>query len=65
MDLGVLECAGAKVTDLLPAKGNALRTIDCDFNKERDSEILRAIKTLERINNKPAKKFWQEVDGQK
>jgi hypothetical protein len=30
-----------------------------------DTEILRSIKTLEKINNKPAAEFWKEVDAKK
>jgi WD40 repeat protein/Leucine-rich repeat (LRR) protein len=41
-----------------------LKDLRCDFNKERDTEILRSFgKTLETINRKPAAQFWQEVDG--
>jgi hypothetical protein len=31
-----------------------LKTLVCDFRPERDAEILRSIKTLERINHKLA-----------
>jgi hypothetical protein len=39
-----------------------LRDLRCDFKRERDAEILRAIKTLVQINSKPAQEFWKEVD---
>jgi hypothetical protein len=34
----------------------------CNFNSERDSAILRSIKTLKTINGKSAADFWKEVD---
>lgn len=42
-----------------------LKELWCNFNPERDADILRAIKTLELINSKPAKEFWKEVDAMK
>ncbi len=38
--------------------------IICDLRQPRDFEILRSIKTLETINNKPAAEFWTEVEIQ-
>jgi hypothetical protein len=61
--LTVLHCQGAKVTDLSPLKEMPLREIRCDFKFERDAEILRSIKTLETINQKPAAQFWKEVEA--
>jgi len=40
-------------------KGMPLTRLHCDFKAERDTEILRSIKTLEKINNKDAKEFLQ------
>ena len=42
-----------------------LKDLRCDFKPERDAEILRSIKTLETINDKPAEEFWKEVDAKK
>jgi hypothetical protein len=39
-----------------------LKELGCDFLPERDAEIVRSIKTLEKINGKPAAEFWKEVD---
>ncbi len=61
MKLKFLVCTGTKVTDLSPLKRMPLTAIQCDFKKERDTEILQSIKTLESINGKPVKDFWQEV----
>ena len=38
-----------------------LGELTCDFKPERDAGVLRSIKTLETINGKPAKEFWEEV----
>ena len=51
------------MSDLSPLKGMPLKELRCDFKPERDAEILRSLKTLETINDKPAKEFWQEVDA--
>ena len=53
------------VTDLSPIKDMPLKHIQCHFNPERDTELLRSIKTLETINEKPAATFWKEVEKQK
>jgi serine/threonine protein kinase/CubicO group peptidase (beta-lactamase class C family) len=65
MPLVELYCDGTKVNDLSPLKGMTLKKLGCPFRPERDTEILRSIKTLETINGKPAAQFWKEVDGQK
>ena len=39
------------------------RCAKCDFKFERDAEILRSIKTLETINEKPAAQFWKEAEA--
>jgi hypothetical protein len=38
-----------------------LKNLSCDFKAERDTEILRSIRTLEKINDKPAAEFWKDV----
>jgi hypothetical protein len=63
--LTTLTCRGTRVTDLSPLKGMPLKELRCDFNPERDAAILRSLKTLEKINDKPAAEFWREVDAQK
>lgn len=60
MKLKVLFCFDTKVADLSPLKGMALTDLWCDFKPERDAEILRSIKTLERMNGKPVDQFWKE-----
>jgi hypothetical protein len=61
-DLTSLWLTGTKVTDLSPLKGMPLKELSCDFQPERDAEILRSIKTLETINGKPAAEFWRDVE---
>ena len=39
-----------------------LTNVRCDFKPYRDTELLRSIKTLETINDKPAAEFWKEVE---
>lgn len=40
-----------------------LKMVAFDFDKERDSEILWAIPTLEIINEKPVADFWKSVES--
>jgi serine/threonine protein kinase len=65
MKLTQLQCNGTKVTDLAPVRKMPLKVLICDFEPERDAEILRSIKTLQKINNMPALEFWKEVDKKK
>jgi hypothetical protein len=51
------------VSDLSPLKDTPLRELGCNFEPERDAEILRSIKTLENITGKPAAEFWKELDA--
>jgi hypothetical protein len=54
-----------KVVDLSVIKKMPLKILHCDFKPERDTELLRSIKTLETINYKPAAEFWKEVEEKK
>jgi serine/threonine protein kinase/Leucine-rich repeat (LRR) protein len=65
MKLTSLNFGSTNVTDLSPLKGAPLEELWCDFKPERDTEILRSIKTLKKINEKPVKAFWEEVDAKK
>ena len=62
MPLADLECEDAGLTDLSPLEGLPLKRIRCSFQPGRDAAILRAIKTLETINDKPAAEFWKGVE---
>src|SRR5262249_47156256 len=65
MSLTRLNIQKTKVTDLSPLKGMPLKILKCDFKPDRDAEILRSIKTLESINDRPAKKFLEGVPDKK
>jgi hypothetical protein len=40
-----------------------LTELGCDFKPERDAALLRSLKTLQKINDKPAAEFWKQVDA--
>jgi len=63
MALTVLGVNGTKVTDLSPLKDMPLKSLDCDFKFERDAELIRSIKTLATINDKPAAEFLKEAEA--
>ena len=60
MPLTILEIRETKVSDISPIKDLPLKFITLDFKKERDTELLRSIKTLETINDKTVAEFWKE-----
>ena len=62
MNLITFRSAGSQVTDLTLLSGMPLIDLWCDFKPERDTDLLRSLTTLERINLKPAMAFWQEVE---
>ena len=65
MPLRNLSCYGTKVTDLSPLKACPLKSIRCDFVPNRDTDVLRSIKTLETINGLPVAEFWKRVEAGK
>ena len=64
MPLTTLIC-GQLVTDLSPIREMPLRMLSVNFMPERDTELLRSIKTLETVNLKPVADFWREVEHQR
>ena len=64
MPLTVFWCPETQVTDFSALKNMPLKELVFDFKPERDSEIIRSIKTLAKINGKPAAEFWKEVEAQ-
>ncbi len=54
MQLEELDISPTKVADLSPLKEMPLKRLWCD-NPDRDAKLLRSIKALEFINDKPAK----------
>ncbi len=63
MPLQRLSLSGTPITDLSPLKELPLQELSCDFKPERDTQLLKSIKTLKSINGKPAAAFWKEKDG--
>jgi hypothetical protein len=66
MPLTNLLIIGCGVSDLSPLKGLPLKQLRFDealLSKGQNREILRSIKTLEKINNKPAVELWKKVDA--
>jgi hypothetical protein len=61
--LATLACDRTKVVDLTPLQGLRLVQLRCDFRPERDAEVLRAIKTLQKINDQPAAEVLKGPDG--
>ena len=57
--LTVLSFRGRPITDLSLLSTFPLRDVAFDFNPWRDTERLKAIKTLEKINYKTAAEFWK------
>ena len=57
------DCSWNSIYRLSPLKETPLKTLFCDFQRERDEELLRSITTLETINYKPVSEFWKEVDA--
>ncbi len=63
MPLKTLNIKGCeKIVDVTPLKDLPLIEIICDFKPERDAKILRAIKTLEEINDKKVEQFWMDSE---
>jgi len=54
-------CHKTRVTDLTPLKSTSIQSLDCDFDPERDTRILRSIKTLHTINSLAVAEFWKRV----
>ena len=61
--LDILGCTN--VPDLSPLKKLPLVWLRCEFNPERDTEIIRSMKALTTINYKPAAEFWKDVEERK
>ncbi len=62
MPLIGLLCVSTQVSDLSPLRGMPLTRLSCDFKPVRDTELLRSIKTLTMINDKPAAEFWKDFE---
>ena len=63
MPLSTLDVSNTPVVDLLPIKKLPLKWLHCDFRPERDTDIVRSIKSLVTINDKPVDDFWKGLDN--
>jgi Leucine-rich repeat (LRR) protein len=61
MPLSSISVFGTKVTDLSPLKDSPLTELRLDFNPQRDTTVLRSIKTLQEVNGWPIEEFWNQV----
>ncbi len=65
MPLTTLDISETAITDLSPIRNLTLEWLRCDFKPDRDTELLRSIKTLLIINEKPVNEFWKEVEAER
>gem|GEM_PF-2404913 len=54
MPLQHLECINPKLADLSPLEGMPLKALRYELNLARDGKVLRSLKQLELLNDKPA-----------
>jgi hypothetical protein len=59
LPLKALRMDRTKVSDLAPLQGLPLKQLWLDYQPVRDAEVLRSLKGLEQINDKPAAEFWK------
>jgi serine/threonine protein kinase len=62
MPLSMLDVSNTPVADLSPLKNLPLQWLRCDFRPERDADIVRSIKSLVTINEKPVEEFLKGFD---
>lgn len=62
MPLAYLNCSQTHVTDLSPLRGMPLKHLRCDFVAQRDADVVRSLESLEKINEKPIKQFWADLE---
>jgi hypothetical protein len=65
MPLERLDIARVPVRDLSPLKGMPITEFACDLQPRRDTEVVRSMTGLKRMNGKPAREFWKEVEEKK
>jgi tricorn protease-like protein/Leucine-rich repeat (LRR) protein len=62
MPLTYLYLQHSRVRDLTPLRGIGLKELHLDFLPYQGQEVIRAMKTLEKISDKRPEEFWQEFD---
>jgi Leucine-rich repeat (LRR) protein len=60
--LTTLYSPGTKM-DLTTVRDFPIKNLTFDVKNTRDYEILRSMKTLVKINDKPVAEFWKQMDG--
>lgn len=64
MKLTTLGLRETKVTDLSVLREIPLKNLWWEIRSQRDTEILRSLKSLEKLNDQPMAEFWNEVDAE-
>jgi serine/threonine protein kinase len=65
MPIENLHAKGCRVTEFSLLQKMPLRFLTIDFKPFRDTELLRSVKTLEQINEKPVAEFWKDEEVRK
>ena len=65
MPLATLLLEGTKVEDLTPLEGMKLVEISLPPGTPKGLELLRKMKSIEKINDMPAAEFWKQHDAGK
>jgi hypothetical protein len=63
LKLTSLSFHATRVSDVSPLARMPLQSISCDFQPDRDGALLRSIRSLTRIDNRPAAEFWKDEDA--
>jgi serine/threonine protein kinase len=63
MELLELNLQGTSLADLSPLRQMKLRQLLCDFDPKRDTETLRSMAALEKINDLLVEDFWRKEKG--
>ena len=62
MRLETLNSSDTRISDYSVIKSMPLQDLWLNFKPERDSEILRTLKSLKKVNDKSVEEFWAAVD---
>ena len=61
MRLRNIRVHGTLVDTLEVFRGMPVETIGCDFVPERDTMLLKSMKSLQQVNDTPIQDFWKRV----
>jgi hypothetical protein len=65
MSLRILSGSSYHLSDFSVIKDMPLRYLGLVFNSQQHTDLLRSIKTLDTVNDKPIAEFWKEVEATK